>query len=454
MGRPRWQHQQQSIDLFTRVPRGLDYSDAGTGKTRVQVDLFAQRRRAGGGRALVLGPKSSLESTWERDFNEFAPDMECSVAYARNRQQAFDAEADVFITNHDAVRWLVRQRPAFFNKFESLIIDEISAFKHRTSLRSRCLRKLVKYFRYRYGLTGTPNARDLLDVWHQVFVIDEGQRLGRTFFAFRNAVAFPVQVGPSPNMVKWEEKPGASQVVSDLLSDISLRFELDECHDIPKNHRYPVPYSLTPQQRAAYGEMEKNAILEISQSEVVTAVNAAVLVGKLLQIASGTVYDEQGNPVSIEDDRYQLVTDLVKARKHSVVFFNWKHQAAALTRLFDKEGITYCVLDGTTKERDRPQFVEDFQKGLYQVCLAHPQSAAHSLTLTKATATIWCSPTHNLEHFLQGNRRIHRAGQTKRTETLLVTAKGTIEEEIYQRLASKDKKQLSFLNLIKVLSSA
>lgn len=446
-------HQLKSIEKFTNTPRGLDYSEAGTGKTRVQIDLFATRRRAGGGRALILGPKTLLVSAWVDDFYKFAPDMKCLVVYARTKEKAVNEPCDVFITNHDATRWLARQPAKFFRSFETLIIDEISAFKHRTSLRSRCLWKIVKHFRYRYGLTGTPNANHIHDTWNQARLIDDGKRLGATFYKFRNAVSFPVQVGPAANMLKWEEKPGAPQVVSDLLSDITLRYDLDECHDIPKNHMYSVSYSLTPIQRAAYEEMKKYAILEVSQTEVINAVNAAVLITKLLQIASGTVYDEQGSPVSIEDDRYKLIVDLVKARKHSIVFFNWRHQAAALKKLLDAEEITYCVLDGSTKDTERPKLIKEYQHGLYKTCLAHPQSAAHGITLTRATATIWASPTYNLEHFLQGNRRIYRAGQDKRTETLLITAKNTIEIDVYAKLKAKDKKQLGFLNLIKVLST-
>jgi len=446
-----FKHQAEAISKFRTIPRGLDYSDAGTGKTRVMIDLFAERRKAGGGRALIIAPKTLLEPAWGEDFKKFAPDMELSIAYAVKRAESFAKTADVYITNTDATRWLAKQRPSFFRPFDTLIIDEISGFKHRTSLRSRCLRKIIKHFRYRYGLTGTPNANHILDVWNQVFVIDDGSRLGKSFAGYRNSVAYPVQVGPQPNMIKWEEKPGAPEAITDLLSDITIRYVLEECHDMPKNHVYRVSYSLPPQQRAAYDEMEKFALLQLKDG-VVNAVNAASLVTKLLQIASGSVYDEQGSPLSVENGRYQLIADLAKAREHSIVFFNWKHQAAALQGYFQKEGITYCLLDGTVKAHERANAVREFQKGYYRVCLAQPQSTAHGLTLTKGTTTIWSSPTYNLELFIQGNHRIYRAGQEKRTETLLITAPGTIETKVYQKLQAKDDKQVDFLNLIKTLS--
>jgi superfamily II DNA/RNA helicase len=253
-------------------------------------------------------------------------------------------------------------------------------------------------------------------------------------------------------MVKWEDKPGSALAVADLLSDISVRYLFEECHDIPENHTYYRHYTPTPQQLQAYSEMEKYAVLQTKKGEVVTAVNAAALVTKLLQVASGAVYDEQSNFVHIEDARYQLVCDLVGARAHSLVFFNWKHQAFKLEEHFKAEGITYALIDGTVGGHERTQIVKDFQSGYYRVLLAHPQTAAHGLTLTKATTTIWASPTYNLEFFIQGNRRIYRAGQTQKTETILICAKHTMEKEVYAKLNAKNAKQLDFLKLVRELA--
>lgn len=446
-----FEHQAKAIEAFTTIERGLDFSDPGTGKTRVQIELIAKRRAEGGKCSLIIAPKSLLESAWQEDFNKFAPHLETITCHAYKRDQRFAATADVYITNTDAVRWLAKQKPSFFRKFDTLVLDESSAFKHRTSLRSRCLKKIAKYFKYRYALTGTPNSNSILDVWHQVLVVDDGERLGRSFMAYRNSVATPVQVGPQPNMVKWEDKPGASAAVGDLLSDITVRFVFEECHDIPANHMYRRSYTPSPSQLQAYSDMEKYAIIEVSQDEVINAVNAAALVTKLLQISSGAVYDESGNVVHIEDDRYQLITDLVAARDHSLVFFNWKHQAEALEKHFKQAGITCARIDGTVKSPERARIVKEFQDGYYQALLAHPQSSAHGLTLTKATTTIWASPTYNLEFFLQGNRRIYRAGQTRKTETILICAKNTMEADVYEKLNAKDAKQLDFLGIVKSL---
>ena len=123
-------------------PRVLDGSDPGTGKTRVQIELFAARRAAGGGAALVIAPKSLLRSAWEDDFKKFAPQIKVSVAPADKREQAFNTPADVYVTNTDAVNWLVKQDAKFFKRFDTLIIDELSAFKHHTSGRSKAMNKI------------------------------------------------------------------------------------------------------------------------------------------------------------------------------------------------------------------------------------------------------------------------------------------------------------------------
>lgn len=462
---PLFKHQILSVKFMDTRERVLDSSDPGTGKTRVQIELFAARRKRGGGAALIIAPKSLLRSAWEDDFQKFAPGVRTIVAPADKRDKAFSEDADVYITNTDAAKWLAEQPAKFFKRFDTLIIDELSNFKHRTSQRSKAINKIKKHFKYRYGLTGTPNANSITDIWHQVFILDDGRRLGTSFVQFRNAVCQPQQIGPMPNMVKWEDKPGAELAVGHLLADMVVRHKFEECIDIPANHLYSVPYHMSPKQAKAYQQMEKAAIAMLDSGRVVSAVNAAGVMTKLLQIASGASYSDEGTGntnlqaaaadalgyTPIDSGRYELVGDLVEQRQHSVVFFNWTHQRDLLIKEFEQRGITYVVIDGNTTDKARKEAVDHFQAGFYRVLLAHPQSAAHGLTLTKGTATIWASPTYNLEHFLQGNRRIYRAGQTQKTETIVVLAPGTVEDKVFQKLKDKDVRQTSMLELLKEL---
>lgn len=445
---PLYAHQLVSVNAFKASTIGFDASDPGTGKTRVQIELFSLRRTRGGGCALIIAPKSLLRSAWEEDLRKFAPHLKTSVCPAAGRERRFAEHADVYITNTDAAIWLAKQKPEFFKKFDTLVIDEISYFKHRTSARSKAINKIKKYFHHRYGLTGTPNANGIADIWHQVYILDDGARLGKSFWQFRASVCTPVQIGPMPNMLKWVDKPNIELVVGKLIQDIAVRHKFEECLDIPDNHQYSVPYHLSPAQQIHYMGMEKQALIEIGK-ETVTAVNAAGVIQKLLQIASGAAYTEGGGYALVDTGRYELVADLVEQRPHTVVFFNWTHQRDELVREFEKRGLTFVVVDGNVSDNDRARAVADFQAGFYRVFLAHPQSAAHGLTLVKGTGTIWASPTYNLEHFLQGNRRIYRAGQTEKTETIVVIASGTIEEKVLERLTEKDAKQSSLLEILK-----
>lgn len=462
---PLFKHQKTSINFMKERTRVLDSSDPGTGKTRVQIELFAQRRRAGGNAALIIAPKSLLRSAWQDDFEKFAPDIKTVVCAATNREEGFASEADVYITNTDAVKWLATKPPKFFGRFDTLIIDELSSFKHGTSQRSKALNKIKRHFKYRYGLTGTPNANSITDIWHQVFVLDDGKRLGTSFVRFRNSVCKPEQVGPQPNMLKWRDRPGAEAAVGHLIADMVVRHKFEECIDIPANHTYSVPYHMPPKQARVYREMEKNAIAMLDSGRLISTVNAAGVMTKLLQIASGASYSEEGTgdtPLQtmaldaigyapIDTGRYELVADLVEQREHTVVFFNWAHQRDGLVDELKSRGITFAVIDGSTTDKVRKEAVDHFQAGFYRVLLAHPQSAAHGLTLTRGTTTIWASPTYNLEHFLQGNRRIYRAGQTQKTETIVVIAPETVEEAVYAKLQEKDARQGNMLELLKDL---
>lgn len=423
----------------------------------MHIEHFARRRAAGSKAALVIAPKSLLQSAWEDDFKRFAPHLVVSVAPAEKRKQRFDAVADVYVTNIDAVNWLVKQPKSFFDRFDTLILDELSAFKHHNTARAKAINKIKKYFSYRYGLTGTPAPNTITELWHQIFILDDGQRLGKSFFHFRNSVQLPQQVGPQPNMLKWTDRPGAELAVNALLDGMVIRHKFEECISIPENHEYSMNYYMPTALARSYKQMKDAAVTLLNTGKVVTAVNAASLMGKLLQIASGAVYHEtdpntagQGeSPFSIIDtSRAELVASLVKQRAHSLVFFIWKHQKAQLIEEFRKEGISFAVIDGTTPASARQQIVQEFQAGFYQALLAHPQSAAHGLTLTKASTTIWTSPTPNLEFWLQGNRRIYRAGQTQKTETISILAPDTVEMRLFNLLTEKNARQLTMLDLL------
>jgi SNF2 family DNA or RNA helicase len=445
-----FKHQTQSVRFLAKRLRVLDLSDPGTGKTGVHATDGAQRRKKGGGKILVIAPRTLLWAAWATDLHKFCPDMRTSVATATNRAKAFAVEADFYITNHDAAVWLAAQPKKFFKDFETLIIDESTAYKHMGSARSKAILKISKHFKYRRALTGTPTSNSITDLWHQALIIDDGQRLGTSFYAFRSATCTPIQVGPNVNMVKWVDKEGAETAVMGLLKDIVIRHRFTDCIDIPPNHEFCMPVQLSAKHMAAYRMMEDTQILWLKGQSSVTAINAASVTTKLLQIASGAVYNDEGERqyTEVDTERYELIAELAHARDHVVIFFHWQHQKAGILKMLDKFALSHTLIDGTVNDRERQAAVEGFQAGSYRCLVAHPQAAGHGLTLTRASATIWAGPTYNLEHYLQGKRRIDRPGQKRKTETIVLIAENTIDERVWEVMSGKRERQSLLLDYL------
>jgi len=448
---PLFKHQAATKKALKNAHRFFDQSEPGTGKTRVQIEDFAERRAKGGKPAVVLATRSTLESAWAEDIKKYAPQLKVSVAYANNREKAFAQSADVYITNHDAVNWLVKQKPTFWKPLEggTMIVDESVVFKHNTSLRSKNAAKIAKHFEWRRMMSGLADPNGITDIWHQYYLLDEGKRLGKSYFGFRSAVCTPIQVGPMPNMVKWEEKEGIASIVAALIKDITIKHLFEECVDIPPNHEYTRAVTLGTKHAKHYAEMQ-DEMVTLAQGKVLAAVNKAVLRIKLLQIASGAVYNsEESGYTRFDTDRYELVLDLVQECAHSVVFFQWAHQRDELVKEADKRGLNFAVYDGKTNDKERAAITADFQKGAYDCIFAHPKSAAHGLTWVKGTRTIWASPTDNYDWFNQGLKRIYRIGQTQKTETITVIAANTYDEIAYERLTGKALRSDEFTQRLK-----
>jgi hypothetical protein len=437
---PLFPQQQETVDFMKDKPRVFDMSDPGTGKTRGHLQAFVNRmNHKQGKKALVVAPKSILQPAWGNDIDKFFPGLRYQVAYATNREAAFRAEADVYITNHDAVKWLnAKDNPlgrGYLDAFDTIIIDESTAFKHHTSQRSKAIRAIAKRFEYREALTGTPNPNSVIELWHQSYLLDEGERLGTSFWKLRNVVQEAKQVGPSPQHVKWVDKDGAEEAVLDMLSDITIRHKLV---DVPGNHTYAVEFDLSPKVRRQYDEMLNMALTMTEKGEVISAVHASSLNTKLLQIAAGAVYTSPDEYAVIHDQRTNLVLDLMEARSATVVVCMWRHQRELLMEAAKKRGMKVANIDGSvTNPRVRAQHVEDFQAGKLKALIVHPKSAGHGLTLTRGVATIYVSPTYDAELYKQVYHRIVRKTQLHETETIHVVAKNTVDATVYDKLDSK-----------------
>lgn len=450
---PLFEHQQASVDFYLNNPRVLNLSDAGTGKTRATLEAWGQLKTKFNdvGRLLVLAPLSILKPAWADDCAYWTPGLSTTLAYHHCRKKAFEIDSDIVVMNHDGVNWLA-ENTHYLEHFDGLVIDEFTAFKNPNSDRSKALRKLREHFLVRWLMSGTPTPNSVTDIWFPAYICDDGVRLGKAFSMFRKQVC---DAHPIPGVAfgkTWVDKEEAQDIVADRLRDITLRYRFDECIDIPPNRQYHFYVDMDPETERRYTEMLRQSVIELEDGNLIEAVHAGARVQKLLQILSGAVYDGEKLVHTFSTERYELIGDLCASRDKTLVGFIWQHQKEAIAKALKARGISFKIIDGTvTKPEDRNAAVDEFQDGDLRVILAHPQSASHGLTLTSGQTTIWPSPTYNAEHFVQFNARVPRAGQTQKTETILVTARNSWEEQVYDKLNEKVVRQSDLLTLLKRL---
>lgn len=444
-----WKHQIQTTEFCRTHKAVFDTSDPGTGKTRAHAESIR-----GSGRVLITCPTTLMRAAWGNDLDEFTPHLTYAYADADTRMDAFQSGAQVIIINTDGIKWVAENIKKLGNlkDFKRLIVDESAYYKHHTSQRSKALVKVSRYFDERACLTGTPNPISVTELWNQLFVLDDGKRLGTSFYQFRNSTQVSEQVGPSAQHVNWVDRPGAEEAVRELIADITIRHSFEEVMThVPPNHTTAYEFELSKKAQKFYEEMRDTSILKLKDAST-TAVHAAVLRSKLLQIASGAVYtvseDDNSTYSLLCNKRYQFIADLVETREHSVTFFLWRHQKEELAREYAKRGITFAIIDGGVKPADRDRIVKQFQNGDLDNVLLHPATGAHGLTLTAGDTTFWASPTSQADFLKQGKHRIYRGAQDKVTNTVLVHAKNTVEAIVYERLNTRTSRMNDFLSML------
>ena len=431
--------------------RLLIFSDPGTGKTAAMLNCL----RYSEGRALAITPKSIMVPAWVRDCQAFTPHLSIEVAIApeKLRRSAFASGSDVVVINHGGVKWLAKNQ-GLLEGFDTLIIDESTAFKHPGAARSKALASIRGHFDRRYALTGTPIANNLIDIWHQVFLIDDGEHLGSRYYAFRAATHDPI---PQPGgFTRWDVRDGSVETVMDLISPICLRFKLEDCVDMPPHRVSHRMVDLSGQLRRYYDRMAKDAVLALTKDDAeIEAVHAAAVRSKLMQIASGSVYGGDKSAYELGRERYDLIAQLVEERtRPCVIGFQWKHQRDGIIEALERAKLgTPLIIDGD-HNKDVDATVTAFQSGKHRAILAPPKTAGHGLTLTAGGTTIWSSPIYDAELYEQLNRRIYRAGQKGSTETIIVAANDTVDEIALERLTGRVATQSDALALLKTLTFA
>lgn len=440
-------YQRRGVDHILDHPGAGLFLDMGLGKTittltaidRLMYDSYEI------GRVLVIAPKRVAEDTWMNEVKnwEHVKHLRLSLVLGteKQRKEALQRPADIYVINRENVAWLIALYGSAF-PFDMVVIDELSSFKNHASQRFEALRMVRTKVKRVVGLTGTPSPNGLIDLWSQLYLLDMGERLGRSIGSYRNRYFRP---GRSNGYVVYEYKAntGSEQEIYEKISDICISMKAEDYLELPDRIVRDIPVHLSAEAQRKYDEFEKEQVLQLQDTEI-TAVNAAALTNKLLQYASGAVYDCDRNVHHVHDEKLDMLEEIVEAANSPVlIFYSYKHE---LGRMMKR------LKEYNPRQLDTGQDIEDWNDGKIQVLLAHPASAGHGLNLQKGGNNIvWFSTPWSLELYLQANARLHRQGQTRPVMIFRLVAHNTHDQRVIQAIESKNTGQEALMEATKAL---
>lgn len=396
-------------------------------------------------RVLVIAPKRVAEDTWSREADKWdhLKGLRVSkvIGTRQQRIQALNREADVYVIGRDCVQWLVQRYGTMQGKlwpFDMVVIDELSSFKNPQAKRFRALRSVLPYIERVVGLTGTPSPNGLMDLWAEIYLLDQGKRLGRTLGWYREKWFRPaVQNGYV--VYKWAPLKGAEAEIRERISDICVSMSAADYLQLPDRIDREVPVRLSESEMQQYAQMEKEALLQV-EDETVAALNAAAVMSKLLQISNGRIYTDQHEVVRIHDAKAEALAEIVDVTDEPVlVFYSFRH---------DMDAIREKIPDA--KQLEGPEGIAAWNRGEIRVLLAHPASVGYGLNLQEGGHVIvWYGLTWSLELYQQANARLHRQGQEKPVIVHHLIAEGTVDEQVMKALKTKDTSQAALLAALK-----
>jgi len=398
-------------------------------------------------RVLVIAPLRVADDTWARETEKWDHLKHLRISKvlgsADVRRKALKADADIFVINRENVEWLVGELGTNWD-FDTVVIDELSSFKNGQSKRFRALRRVRPMMKRVIGLTGTPAPNSLMDLWPEIYLLDQGERLGKTITGYRDRYFTPG--ARSGHVVyEWKEKQEAEQRIYDAISDIAVSMKSEDWLELPERIDRVVPIKLNEQARELYKKLEKDMLLPYMDADVV-AITAAVLSNKLLQMASGAVYDEERGVKLIHDAKLDALEDIIEAAngKPVMVFYNFKHSLSRIQQRFPQTQILRKGKDGT-------QDIFDWNNDKIPLLLLHPKSAGHGLNLQESSCqtVVWFDQIWSLEEDQQANARVHRQGQTRRIVVMRLVAEGTMDEDAVDALERKAAGQDALMDAVK-----
>lgn len=443
-------YQVYAINFIKETPEAAVLLDMGLGKTSITLtalndllfDSFDIRK------VLVIAPLRVARDTWRAEVDKWdhLRDLICSVAVGTEaeRKAALRAKADIYIINRENVQWLVEDSGIPFD-FDMVVIDELSSFKNGKAKRFRSLLKVRPLVKRIVGLTGTPAGGGLMDLWAEFRILDLGKRLGKFITGYRLNYFTPDKYN-GQIVYSYKPLPGAEEAIYDAISDMTISMKSTDHLQMPELVSTAYPVSMSDAEQSIYEDFKTEYVLPVDRDKEVTAANAAVLCGKLTQLANGAIYDDDGECHSFHSRKLDALEDIIESAngKPVLVAYWYKHDLERIEKRLHQLHIPFSRLDTADS-------IRRWNKGELPVALIHPASAGHGLNLQSGGSTlVWFGLTWSLELYSQTNARLWRQGQTSETVVILhIVTAGTIDEQIMKALTEKDRTQSALIDAVK-----
>jgi SNF2 family DNA or RNA helicase len=320
-----------------------------------------------------------------------------------------------------------------------IVVDEANAYKNVKTNRWKVIKELSSAVEWLWMLTGTPAAQSPVDAYGIAKLVNPSTP--KFFGVFRDSVMYKVTEHV------WKPKITADKTVHALLQP-AIRFERDQCLDLPAVTFVERDAPLTPMQKSYYTTLKNQMTFEAA-GEKVTSVNAATNMNKLLQISGGAVYSETGEVIVFDvSNRLNVVLEVIQEASHKVlVFVPFTHTIDLLNEFLTKHKITNAVISGKVSVNNRAKIIQDFQEkpDPYELII-QPQAASHGVTLHAANTIVWWGPITSYETYAQANARVHRSGQ-KNPCTVIRLRGSNVEKRLYEALQNKQDIQHNIMAL-------